>query len=264
MKNILLFLFFLICIVSYSQEIVIPVKLLSGVKAGTDTFAGTDAFGAQYSIADNEFCKQANGKTVKYKNLSFGDIYKADIQNPLQIVLFYKEFNAVALLDNQLTEIIRINFSRLPQPIIAEAASLAAQNRLWIYDITTQQIGLLDINQLSYKTITPQLNELLKYYQSDYNYFYWIDITNKCYAVNLFGKVTPLGEVPEHQQAQFVSDTSVLIKKDNGLYLYNTVTKEQKQIDIMQKSFDSFYYNEQILSIFTKKEINHYQITLPK
>lgn len=263
MKKILLLLLFSHLILN-AQELSIPVKLLSNTKAGTETFMGTDAFGAKYTIVDNEFRKEVNGKTVKYKNLSYGDIFKADIQNPLQIVLFYKKFNAVVLLDNQLNEIIRINFSRLPQPLISEAASLAAQNRLWLYDITTQQIGLFDINQLSFKTITPQLSELLKYYQSDYNYFYWVDAAHHCYAVNLFGKVTQLGTVPDYEQLQFVSGTAVLIKKENKLQFFNMQAGNSKQVDIVEKSFDSFYYKDQILTIFTNNEINHYQITLPE
>jgi|SRR5690606_13208154 len=247
-----------------AQELTIPVKLLSHAKAGAERFIGTDAFGAEYTIADNEFRKLQDGASFKYKNLSYGNIFKADIQNPLQIVLFYKKFNTAVLLDNQLNEISHINFSRLTEPVIAEAAGLAAQNKLWIYDITTQQIGLFDTTQNNYKTITPQLEETIKYYQSGYNYFYWIDSQNRCFAVNLFGKVASLGSVTDFDDILFVSAAAVLLKKEGRLYYYNLKTGSSKPIDIVEKSFMSFFYKEQILSIFTGSEINHYKITLPE
>lgn len=262
-KLMLLFLIAVYCS-AFAQDISIPVKFLSKSKSVNERYIGTDAFGGVYTIADNEFRKQKDGIVLKYKNLSFGEIFTADIQNPLQIVLFYKKFNSVVLLDNQLNEISRINFSRIPQPLIAEAASLASQNRLWIFDITTQQIGLFDPAQNSYKTITPPLKDIIKYYQSDYNYFCWIDATNKCFAVNLFGKVVSLGNIERYDQVQFVSQSQVLLKKDNSLYLFNIQNGNTKHIDLVEKSFRSFYYKEQILSIFTDQEINHYKVTLPE
>lgn len=264
MKKIFLFTILFCFATLKAQELAIPVKLLSHAEIKTERYIGADAFGGEYTIADNEFMKLKEGVLLKYKNLSLGDIYKVDIQNPLQIVLFYKKFNTAVLLDNQLNEISQINFSRLSEPIIAEAASLAAQNKLWLFDITTQQIGLLDTGQNSFKTITPQLEEVIKYYQSDYNYFYWIDAKNKCYAVNLFGKVVFLGTVSDFDDILFVSDTAVLLKKDNNLYYFNMQTGNSKLIDVVEKSFKSFFYKEQILSIFTGNEINHYKITLSK
>ncbi|QEE49269.1 hypothetical protein FUA48_06655 [Flavobacterium alkalisoli] len=261
MKKALLSFTLLFCAFISAQELTIPVKFLSSTKNTTERYIGTDAFGWEYTITDNEFRKQNDQKRLNYKSLSLGDIYRVDLQNPLQIVLFYKSFNTVVLLDNQLTETARFNFSDISQPIIAEAAGLASQNRLWLYDINTQQIGLYDTSQNSFKTITPQLNDGMKYYQSDYNYFYWINNSNKCYRVNLFGKVNPLGTVEDFDQLQFTAPTTVLFSKDNTLYLYNTETQSRKVVEIKEKSFKSFYYKEQILSIFTDNDITQYKIT---
>lgn len=261
MKKTLL-LFFLLCIAAQAQEIGIPVKFMESSKTAPQRYVGTDAFGWEYTITNNEFRKSKDGKSVKYLNLSLGDIYKADLQNPLQIVLFYRKFNSVVLLDNQLNQTATINFSALPNELIAEAAGLASQNRLWLYDINTQQIGLYDPVRNNFRTLTPPFNDGIKYYQSDYNYFYWIDNVGKCFVVNLFGSVTALGTVPDFDQAQLLSPTRILYRKDNSLYLYNLPEKSQKHIDIAEKSFGSFYYASQILSIFTESEIIQYKITL--
>jgi hypothetical protein len=264
MKRLLLITILFCCTIVPAQELEIPVKFLSNSKTVTQRFLGVDAFGWEYSIADNEFRKQKDGKILKYRNVSLGEIYKADLQNPLQIVLFYRKFNSIILLDNQLNETTRINFSDLPQPLIAEAAGLASQNRLWVYDISTQQLGLYDLAQGSFKTITPPFTDNIQYYYNDYNYFYWIDTTHKCFMVNLFGKVGVLGTAPDYDKVQIISANDLIIQKGNKLYIYNLEKQTQTPIALAEKSFKSFHYTAQILTIFTDSEINTYQITLPK
>jgi hypothetical protein len=265
MKHILLlFISCLFYIAASAQDPAIPVSLLSNTKKGPERYIGTDAFDWEYTISDSEFRKAKGDKILKYRNLSFGEIYKADIQNPLQIVLFYRRFNTVVLLDNQLNEIRRINFSETPQQLIVEAASLASQNRLWIYDITTQQIGLYSLTQNNFKTLTPPFTDNLKFYQSDYNYFYWVDSVNKCFVVNLFGNVSFLGTIPSYQQLQILSYKEALLKKDDLLYHYNMETGSLRKIEMVEKSFTSFNYASQILTIFTEEEINKYKVILPQ
>jgi len=263
MKKLLLF-FALFSFAIVSAQGVIPVKLLSNAKSGPERYVGADAYGSQYTIFDNEFRKDAERGRLKFKVLSLGQVYRADIQNPLQLVLFYKAFNTAVLLDNQLNETSRINFSNIPQPIIADAVGLASQNRLWVYDINTQQIGLYDLAQGAFRAITPPFNDRIRYYQNDYNYFYWIDSQNRCHAVNLFGKVNFLGNVPEFGHAQFISSGALLLSREGALYHYNLASEKLTPVTIVEKSFRDFYLAGDILSIFTDSEIIQYKVTLPK
>ena len=264
MKHLLL-LALLFCYTGLSaQEIVIPVKVLANTKTGPMQYVGSDAFGWRYTITDNEFRKEKDDRSLRYRNVSLGEISRVDLQNPLQIVLFYRKFNTVILLDNQLNETSRINFNHIQQPLIAEAVGLASQNRLWIYNINTQEPGLYDLARGEFKSITPPFADTIGYYHNDYNYFYWIDTTGKCYMANLFGKVTFLGNVPAFDSVQLLDSTALLFQKDGALYHYNPATQTQSRIDIAEKSFESFHYASQILTIFTNSEIVQYQITLPK
>ncbi|AXG73314.1 hypothetical protein DVK85_03345 [Flavobacterium arcticum] len=260
----LVLLFILYPVMLLAQQKAIPAKVISKVAIGTERYIGTDAFGWKYTIKNNVFIKQKDGKNLKYNSVSLGDIYRADLQSPLQIVLFYKNFNTAVLLDNQLNETTRINFSQLQQPLLAEAVGLASQNRLWVYDTNTQQVGLYDINKESFKTLTPPFNKTLQYYQSGYNYFYWVDDSNNLYAVNVFGKVNSLGQLPSFKKVKFINDKQILLEKDDVLYLYSPQKNSLQKIEIIEKSFDNFYYSDQILSIFTNNEIIQYNVTLPE
>ncbi len=246
-----------------SQDI-IPVHMLSKTQSASETYVGADAFGWQYSIRGNEFIKHNGNQALKFKALTLGKISRVDIQNPLQIVLFYRDFNTAVLLDNQLNETARINFSELEKELIAEAVGLASQNRLWIYDINTQQIGLYGLAQKKFKTITPPYNSGIKVYHSDYNYFYWVDNKNNYYRVNLFGSVNSLGPVPDFEQVQLLSANIIIYRKANELLYYNTADNTTQKIKVEEKTFRSFYYTGQILSIFTDTDIIQYKIILPK
>lgn len=265
----LIFLLALLTGTLYGQELSVPVNLLTDTEAAVDGYAGRDPFGWYYTMAQNEFRKQKDGRMVRYKAVSLGAIARADLQNPLQVVLFYKKFNTAVLLDNQLNETARFNFNELQLkdsqlPVVAEAVGLASQNRLWVYDINSQQVGLFDPAPRTFKTLTPPFNETLRDYASDYNYFYWTDETNSLYAVNVFGKVSFLGELPQYEHMQLVNAGQVLLLKHGGLYLYTLKSKQLQNIDVNQKSIANFYYTAQILTIFTGTHIIEYNITLPE
>lgn len=249
---------------AHAQHGLLPVRIMATPKPAPERFTGTDAFGWNYIIADNEFRKQKEGKTLKYKNVALGDIYRADLQNPLQIVLFYKKFNTVVLLDNQLNETTVINFNELAQPIIADAVGLASQNRLWVYDVTMQQTGLFNLKQHTFRALTPPNNTGLQWYQTDYNYFYWIDNEGHLFSVNLFGNVVPLGNVPVFNEAQLLATDALVLKTDNTLQQFSPALQKAFPIPIVEKTFSAFYYNDGILSIFTDSEIVQYKLILPR
>lgn len=263
MKKLIFILLGLIPMLSFSQQPSIIPFFSNAEKWEKGYYIGKDNFGNFYSINENEFKKTSPTQVFFYKNVSLGKIHQVDLQNPLQLVLFYKQFTTAVLLDNQLNETVKINFSELSQPLNPEAVSLASQNRLWVYDILSQKLGLFDVQKSTFQPITPPFKENLKFYQSDYNYFYWIDTKQNLYVSNLFGKVNFLGQVPEYSQAQVVSPKQILLKNDNGLFLYNLEDQSLLPITLNEKSFIRFSFKDQILSIFTENEISQYKITLP-
>lgn len=264
MKNTFLIFFIFLSVKTLAQLPAINPFFSKAERWELGEFAGQDNFGSVYSLFENEFRKKTKeGKTSFYKNVSLGKIHQVDLQNPLQIVLFYKQFTTAVLLDNQLNETMKINFSELSIPLNPEAVSLASQNKLWLYDMLSQKLGLFDVLKNTFQPLTPSYKDNLKFYQSDYNYFYWVDVKQNLYVSTIFGKVNFLGQLPEFKQLQIVSPNQILLRNDNGLFFYNLENTTLSPIAINEKSFVSFSYKDQILSIFTEQEINHYKITLP-
>jgi hypothetical protein len=263
MKKLFLFLLIFLQNLLQAQATLTVSNKFETLPARADLFVGRDKFGSLYFITDNTLSMKKGNNTLDYKNLSKGTISHVDIDNPLLIMVFYENFNSIVLLDDQLNEIRQINFNNPDFEIQAHAAGIASQNRLWIFDNLKQQLLLYDYNNGSAHSLATFVGGNIHYYQSDYNYFQWVDEHLNHNAIDVYGKIFTLGKVPEFEQCSFVSDTVFLYSMKGKLYVYNSALDASTAIAIEEKTFKSFYYKDQILSIFTNQGISNYKITLP-
>lgn len=263
MRTIFILLSFIAFSTVFGQNQKAILNTVNSFPLQADSFIGFDLLNHSYFIKDNVFYKQKDQKIWQYQNVSLGKIKKVDLQNPLKIILLYEAFNTVITLDNQLNETLQINFSEIPIPIVVSAIGMASQNRFWVFNSLNQQIGLYDYLKNTYVVLTPPFTGILRYYESDFNTFQWIDDKQNWYSCDVFGKITTLGKVPLFNKIQFVSGTQLLYLAENQLYFYSIKDAKSTLIDVDQKTFESFYYKDQILSIFTKEEIINYKITTP-
>lgn len=259
--RICFFLLFFISVVGQEKKI-IP-KFVSSTTIEANEFIDSDVFGYHYYIKNNIFYKQKGSELFQYKNLSLGKITKVDSQNPLKIILFYEGFNTVVTLDNQLSESQIVSFSKNSTTIVATAVGLASQNRLWVFNSLTMQLGLYDLLKLTHQPLAQPFQKIIQYYQADFNHFYWIEDTQLVYSCDVYGKVFSLGKVPAFTSIQFLSEKEVIYQWENNLYYYNLKEDKSTLIELDKKTFQSFRFKDQFLIIFTDNEISTYQIRLP-
>lgn len=263
MRNLFLLLFLFGNCSNYCQSKKIKAEKISSTALQADSFIGFDVLGNCYFIKGDRFFKKNPNESFEYKNISLGKIAKVDIQNPLKIVLFYENFNTIILLDNQLNETQKINFSESPIPIVVAATGIASQNQLWIYNRLDQQIGLFNYLKNNYNPISTPFPENIKHYQSAFNYFCWIDNKNNWYACDIFGRITPKGKIPDFDLIEIIDNHQIIYSKNAVLFFEDIDKKEKHIIEIAEKTFKNFYYKDQILSIFTSEGIINYKITTP-
>jgi hypothetical protein len=113
------------------------------------------------------------------------------------------------------------------------------------------------------KTIGNPLQELPIFYQSNFNYFYWITNQSELFSMSIFGNLTALGKINKGDQYQIINDNQILMYRNHVFYFYDFLKKFEYQINIVEKSFKKFYYQDQILSIFTDEKIINYKIIVP-
>lgn len=263
MKNLIILYFVIFSPIAFGQNQKLYATKVDSITMDGNQFLGYDKFGFHYSIKDNVFSKNKGKESLEYKNPSLGKITKADLQNPLKIVLFYENFNTIVTLDNQLNETQKINFSENTVPIMVTATGIASQNRLWIYNSLSQQIGLYDYLKNDYKPISIPFPENIIYYQSDFNTFHWIDGKNNWYSCDVFGKITSNGKIPDFDSIEIINNSQFIFCKDNTMIFEDFEKKQKFEIEILEKTFKKFYYKDQILSIFTAEGITNYKITIP-
>ena len=259
----LAFVLLLVSASVFSQEQKLVAEKTGHFYFRADAYAGHDNFGFQYFIKDNAFVKTNGKDKLEFQKLAYGKLTRADVSNPLLIVLFYENFNAVVLLDNQLNEVKSLNFNELQIPVVARAVGLAAQNRLWVYDGLTQQIGLYDYLKNSYQVLSTPLRESIHYYQTDFNHFQWVDSKSVWHACDLFGKITDLGKLPRHDLVYFSPNAYFAYSDDGKLYIKNLKNNMLYSISGIDNSYKKFYAEAQNLSIFTSSGITNYKITIP-
>lgn len=263
MKKIISFLTILYCCFALGQnQKITPIKIDSFV-IEADTFIGFDNFNNYFYTKNNVLFKKTEGGLLQYQNLSLGKITKVDILNPLKVVVFYETFNAVLILDNQLNEIQKVEFSKLETPIMASAVGISGQNKLWVFDALNQQIGLYELNTNTYQNLRIPIKDGVAYYQTDFNYFQWIDKQNQWNTCTIYGRILSNGTVENNSNLQLLESNKMLFSKNNKLYLSDRNIDKCYEIEIVEKSFKNFYYKDQILAIFTDQGITNYKITIP-
>ena len=261
MKKIFLFLLFLPELMMAQPNL--SANHIEDVKITVDDFVGYDQYGSFYYVANNVFVKQTDDVKLEYSNVEKGRIARADVTNPLLIVLLYADFNTVVLLDNQLNEITEISFSDTEQQVVVQAVGLAEQNRLWIYDSVTQSIFLYDYARSNLRPLATPLSSGIGYYETTLTDFKWIDESGFIYSIDIYGDVRKLGNTTGYDKVAFASDTEILFTKNGTLFHSDLIKKEALPISDVGNSVSKFYYKDQILSIFTKEGIKKYKLNLP-
>ena len=251
-----------LCFSLQSQEVISAVKV-SDTKLTCDIFLGFDNQKSIYSLKNNILSKNSDSTIYQYNNLGLGKITRVDFQNPLQIVVFFKNFNTVVLLDNQLNEIKKIDFNLKSTPVTLEAVALSSQNQIWIYDSISSKIGLYNVNTYAFKWISTMLENPISYYESDYTHFYWTDVNLSLYRISIYGTIEKLVILPKFEAIQLTKSNNLIYQIEHQLYYYDLTSKSSSKIAIDEKIISKFFFGDGILSIFTQNEITNYKIILP-
>lgn len=158
---------------------------------------------------------------------NFGKLYSLDVSNPLRLLLFYKDFSTVVLLDRFLADRSTIDLRRY-HILQADAAGLSYDNHIWVFDgyenklkkIDEQGNLLLetpDFRQVFPETIHPQ--KII----SDNGLVYLADSASGIFVFDNYGsfkKKIPL----RNWQSIAVKEHYLIQTRDHEIAVFNTAT----------------------------------------
>jgi len=225
-------------------------------------FIGIDSYKNTYFIKDMVFYKQGPDGNFEFNDFQLGEITSVDIINPLSIVVFYQDTNVVVLLDNKLAQIERFNFNNLPEFINVGAASNAGNNRLWIFNIDTQQVELFNYRTKLKTAISQPFKGQLLSTASDFNYYYALT-ENTLRSYNTYGGL--LSEKPRNGIEKIIQYNENLVAlKGNDLYYLAEGETEFKKIKSLEVPVKDLQLTQDFLYIYDGNNLHTCTITQPK
>lgn len=166
-----------------------------------------DGFGNIYIITDNEIVKYNSAGILqkKFSTKRYGKIDFVDATNPLKILVYYKDFQQLLFLDNQLTESsAMISIEKLGYEQTSLVCS-SSNNSFWIYDKQNNELSRFD-SELKSLVKTGNLKRILDVdikpnFMQEHNNYVYVNCPNEGILVfdiyGTFYKTIPLKKLKE-------------------------------------------------------------------
>jgi hypothetical protein len=89
----------------------------------------------------------ANGDSVAVSNAlkKYGDVYSVDVSNPLKILVYYKDFSTLLILDRFLSSLNAIDLRKY-EILQAQAVAQSYDNNYWVFDAVENKLKKIDDN----------------------------------------------------------------------------------------------------------------------
>lgn len=186
-----------------------------------------------YTICESEIKKfTSNGKLfARYSNLKYGNVSSIDATNPLKIIVYYKDYQQLVFLDNQLSDNgISVSLEKLGYEQ-TELVCASANNSFWLYN--KQNNELVRFNENSKKiSSTGNLIQLLKTeispsYITESNGFLYLNCPKEgIFVFDIFGTyIKTIGLV--NQKKIRINENIVYYKLDSTFCSYNVNSFEK-------------------------------------
>ncbi len=253
MKYLLTFILFPSLI--FSQEI----SLVGTSNIDAEKFIGVDTYDNLYYIKDQILFKKTNSSVYNFKDFQLGEIYSVDIINPMNIAVYYQDFNVVVLLDNKLSEIERINFNSIYEFINSSQVAIAANTNLWVFNLNSQQLELYDYRSQSKRILSQPINGEVLELVSNINYCFLM--TERYIRVyNIYGSL--IAKIPNKGYQKILQGNENLIAtRDNYLYYINKETQETIKINSPEISIKDLQLTQEFLYIYDGNKVSKFKLT---
>lgn len=212
-----------------------------------DRFVGVDIYENYYYLQSGALHK--SNLRNDYLNLKYGTPDIIDISNPLQILLFYKNFNKAILLDNQLSFITEIEL-----PIGSELIANASKNKIWIYNQIHMVLGLYNLTTKKNEITSIPFSTPIVNLSGNLNQAFAINNKNQLLVFNYLAR--KVKTIDLQRTLQPVSLLPPYTIKDNILYKLN------KEVFKTVEDIESFEVTNSKLYFFKENDI--YMSPIPK
>jgi len=246
----------------------IPVRKLAVEKHSGFT---TDKLGNVYVYRYNDLIKYdlKTGNKYYYSNADFGNINYVDASNPLKLIVFYKDFQAILFMDkflNPTSDPLYLYELDVFQPDLVCASN---NNGFWVYDREVSSLLRFNhLKQIENKSVS--LSQLLGdslspvFMMEHNNALYLCDENQGIHVFDTYAtyiKTLPIRQVDQIQ----LLDDQLFYLVDNMVFSYNIRNFALDSIPLPVSSLRSYRVEQNELFVEQEEMIEIYQIqTLKK
>lgn len=194
-----------------------------------------DKLGNYYLINDTgEIRKYSADKKILYtfKSSGNGNIATVDVTNPHKILVFYKEFQTILILDNTLTNISTI---KLDDSQYYTASGISNDGNIWLYNSLKNQLSKLSFEGIVIEELNP-LNTPYPESISDSRIFdrenrlFMVDENLGIFTFNNFGFLEKIIPVTNVGKPEFSKNTFFYFDSSKDQILQYEITYHQKTL----------------------------------
>lgn len=258
---VMLGVFFLCTPKMVSQQLLSTTSVGEERARGT-RFVGKDILDNSYWITGNVVRKSKGANVLSFQEFGFGNVSSVDITNPMQLGVFYKDYNVWVNVDEHLVLVNQYDFSELLPVYEVAFVANSVKNTLWIVDEVGRSINRYYPQTNRINKLYTLVREEVRDYYSDVNHLYWITEDYRLKGIDIYGNELLDVSIPKYDLFQVINAKSALYSFENKVFYLNFEKNEHLRIDIKEQRVLAFFYNTQKLSIFGNRILSNYQLKL--
>ena len=247
-----------------NQGPAIETTRISETVLDAEKFVGADELGNLFYMENQVFYRQSGKRIFSFSNVDLGAITSVDVGNPFKILLLYKDFNSVIILDNNLNELSeRLDFTGETQFNNVLFVGNSSQNNIWLY---------ADDNKLhlyNYETLSEELQtQAMTFYEDDFKPMslvstfkrVWIQSENEVLEFNEYGNYIRTYPIANADQI-FPFQKGILVLKDGAIEYFFEEQRRVVKLDF-KGTMNNISVSGSSLFIYDGKKVSQYQLRL--
>ena len=191
-RLVFIILFPILCLQAKAQEL--PFKLVAFIKGDIVDFT-VDNLDNVYVLTSTDQLKKynASGDSVAVFNnvRRYGKLSTIDVSNPLKVLLYYKDFSTIVVLDRLLS--VRNTIDLRKQDIFqVNAIGQSYDNNIWVYDEGNSKLKKIDdqgkilLETSDFRLLFDQAPEIKNIFDQD-GYVYLYDPRQSVFVFDYYG-----------------------------------------------------------------------------
>ncbi|MCC6290313.1 MAG: hypothetical protein IT249_20740 [Chitinophagaceae bacterium] len=198
-----------------------------------------DNLGNLYILSSKGLLKKYNNKGDSLNVFNdvrrYGSVYAIDVTNPLKVLLYYRDFSTVVMLDRFLNRINIVDF-RKSGIFQAKAIALSYDNNIWVFDEQSARLKkIADDGTLLSETV--DLRQVLNAIPSPDKiidrdgFVYLYDKDKGLYVFDYYGALKNELAITGLTDLQVINRT-ILGRKDNKFVRYTIGTLDMQEVEL--------------------------------